>query len=98
MTGKFYVIALAGALLVQPALSAPITADHRDYACREAMQTTLKPAAPKALRANVLKACKAALADFRNAPEAACDRQTMKFPASQRLAIAYTCMTAMQFR
>lgn len=71
--------------------------DVADYACVEAMSETLMPGAPKALKATVLKACKAAFADVthKQSNSRACDIQADKLPAVDRFAASYTCTTAM---
>ncbi|MDX0574698.1 hypothetical protein GOD68_31600 [Sinorhizobium medicae] len=79
-----------------PAL-ADVNPDMAGYACGEAISETLRDEAPKAFRAKVLKACKAAFADqTRRSPAERCDWQVNKLPKDHRFAASYTCAWAME--
>ncbi|WP_180161341.1 hypothetical protein [Sinorhizobium medicae] len=79
-----------------PAL-ADVNPDMGDSACGEAISETLLAETPRAFRAKILKACKAAFADrtWRSHTER-CDRQANKLPKDHRVAASYTCAWAME--
>ncbi|THK35795.1 hypothetical protein EHS39_23465 [Ensifer sp. MPMI2T] len=90
------VLAIAVLGSTSPAL-ADVNPGMADYACGEAISETLRPETPKAFRAKVLKACKAAFADKTwRSPTERCDRQANKLPKDYRFAASYTCAWAME--